>query len=224
MNREIPEWLTPFKNQWLSIGGIQKIIALEGRPISSWLQEIRPRLRKITEPAKNTPTGTTAKYLVKHVWAMSLAHSVRIIPTEKSAPQEMLLLEIESLRRQLTYLEDHPITRVVEVDKTGDSVTLLRLLATSTEARPVPGVYFLVDSFGHIAYVGQSKNVLARMAGHNDKQFTTVKMIHVKEDRKRLEIEGKLIALFAPKFNKTGPSYRRVDSPEFIGALSESCQ
>lgn len=217
MSRTIPEWLAPWKNQWLSKGGLQKIVALEGRPFTPWLQEVAPRLRQITEPSKNR-TGPVTRYLVKHLWAMSLAHQVVIIPTEQSSPVEVLRQEIDGLRRQLAYLENHPIIKVVEVDRTGNTIDLLRLLATSTEARPHPGVYFLVDSFGHIAYVGQSKNVLARMAGHHDKQFTSVKMIHVKDDKRRLEVEGKLIAIFTPRLNKNGLGFRRETTAEIVGA------
>lgn len=82
-----------------------------------------------------------------------------------------------------------------------EAVEILRLVVKSTEIRPKPGVYFLMGSEGEILYVGKSDNVLVRMAGHKEKDFETVKMIHVPRSEDRDKLEARLIHLLTPPLN-----------------------
>lgn len=83
----------------------------------------------------------------------------------------------------------------------GPDPALLRLLINSTDAKPLPGVYFLLAASGEVQYIGQSKNVLSRMHGHSAKEFAQVRMIRMDDPGQRLALESNLINLFKPKLN-----------------------
>jgi len=211
--RKIPIWLEAHKNQWLSQGKIKELFSIEGRAFGPWFDMVKPRIKSITEQTRNN-TGTSKKYLVKHVWAASLAHGVVLRPSYATSPEDVLRLEIDRLNEQLELERKHIRVKVITVDSAPESIALIRMLASSVEAQPIPGVYFLLRRDGDISYVGQSGNVLSRMAGHQDKDFSSVRMIHIKDEKKRLEVEAQLIKILAPPFNKTGLGFRR----EIVGA------
>lgn len=82
-----------------------------------------------------------------------------------------------------------------------ETVDVLRLVIGATEARPKPGVYFLLGASSEVLYIGKSDNVLARMRGHTEKGFETVRMIHVPKTKDRTRLEARLIKLLAPPMN-----------------------
>lgn len=210
-HRRIPEWLAPYKNEWRSMYTLNALFTTEGRPMSSWLEEIRPRLRCVTKPTTNGK-GNARYYLVKQIWACALAHGVKLLPSVALQPRdkEMLALraEIGDLRSKLFVQSQRP-AEVRIVDRTPDHLPMFKALLTATEPRPLPGVYFLITG-DEITYVGQSQNVLARMSGHTGKTFHTVKMIHIPDSALRLAMEGRLINAFAPRDNVKGLEYRRT--------------
>jgi len=210
-DRRIPEWLAPYKNEWRAMTNIYTLFEIEGRPLSSWLQEIRPRLRCVTKPTSNGK-GIARYYLVKQIWACSLAHGLKLIPAHALRPRDEVLLalraEIGDLSSKLFVQSQRP-AEVRVVDRTPDHLPMFKALLTATEPRPLPGVYFLITG-DEITYVGQSQNVLARMHGHTGKTFNTVKMIHVADSALRLAMEGRLINAFAPRDNVKGLEYRRT--------------
>lgn len=82
-----------------------------------------------------------------------------------------------------------------------ETVDILRLVIQATEPKPKPGVYFLLSASGEVLYVGVSDNVLARMSGHTEKVFETVRMIHVPQAKQRIRLEKRLIHLLTPPLN-----------------------
>jgi hypothetical protein len=82
-----------------------------------------------------------------------------------------------------------------------EAVDIMRQILCATEARPKPGVYFLLGAHSELLYIGKSDNVLSRMSGHDEKEFEFVKMIHVQNSRERTKLEGRLIHLLRPPLN-----------------------
>lgn len=209
MDRRIPEWLAPYKNEWRSMSTMQALFNTYDRPMSKWLEEIRPRLRCIAKPAKNR-SGIARYYLVKQIWACALAHGVKLIPSPALTPKEV---EIAMLKEQLADRNSRLIELAnrkpeVRVVRPADYEQMLTTMLTATEPRPLPGVYFLISE-GVVTYVGQSQNVLARMSGHTGKTFDTVKMIHIPDPSERMAEEGRWILAFAPRNNVAGLPTRK---------------
>lgn len=211
VDRRIPAWLAPYKNEWRSLYTFQYLFSVEGRPLSSWLAEIQPRLRCVTKPTTNGK-GTARYYLVKQIWACSLAHGLKLLPAAQLQPRDeamqALMAELSDLRSKLFVQSQRP-AEVRIVDRTPDHMPMFKALLTATEPRPLPGVYFLIEG-EEITYVGQSQNVLARMHGHTGKTFNTVKMIHVPDSAVRLAMEARLISAFATRDNVKGLENRRT--------------
>lgn len=68
-----------------------------------------------------------------------------------------------------------------------------------------PGVYFLLSG-RTVVYIGQSKRVSQRLAGHGDKQFDAVWVLKAApEDLNRLE--SNFIAIFVPRLNRWRPGF-----------------
>lgn len=55
---------------------------------------------------------------------------------------------------------------------------IANLLLSATGIQPRPGVYFLCQA-GKLVYIGQSKNVACRLAGHRGKGYDQAVMIEV---------------------------------------------
>lgn len=212
----IPGWLQPYKNQWLSQGSLGNLMDIEGRPFSPWFVEVRPRVKSVRVPHVNKPHEIVTRYLVKHVWAMARAHGLEVVPSRKaeharlSESVDALRAEIYALRRQPPKVQE--VTREVLVKVPVSNTHLVRLLLTAKEPLPIPGVYFLLDRDGSVAYVGQSKNVLARMAGHTEKNYSMVRMIHVQDEGQRSYIEREFIELLQPPLNSMGIRRQEVAS------------
>lgn len=82
-----------------------------------------------------------------------------------------------------------------------EAVDIVRLVIGASEPLPKPGVYFLLGAGREILYIGKSDNVLARMHGHTEKGFETVRMIHVPRAKERTRLEARLIKLLTPPLN-----------------------
>lgn len=211
--RSIPEWLAPHKNEWRSMSTMANLFSTEGRPLSVWLQEIRPRLRCVQRPMPSN-RGVASYYLVKQVWACSLAHGVKLIPSASLNPDADRIAELEAALAEastkLYFLSNRtPEFRIAPAARIEPG--LLAAMLSATEPRPLPGVYFLISE-GQVTYVGQSQNVLARMSGHARKSFDTVKMIHIPDPPTRLIEESRWIMAFEPRDNVKGLESRRTSA------------
>jgi hypothetical protein len=82
-----------------------------------------------------------------------------------------------------------------------ETLALMRLVINGSDARMAPGVYFLLSKTGQVLYVGQAENVLLRMGGHRDKDFHSVRMIHVPRPGERDRLEQRFIHLLTPPIN-----------------------
>lgn len=212
----LPDFLKPHGSDWLTAGGIAKIIRLEncGERVSvnlethSWVYKNKERLRsKSVGPAPNGK-GEMRRYLVKSVWAVARADGLNISPTYGSSTIEQKLLALEQrnalLENQMQRAS--PEIRVIHAKRefSQSDAMLLKLLVMASDPRPKAGVYFLVSDEANITYVGQSKNVLSRMVGHQAKDFDFVRMIEIPDEKQRLEIEMRLIKLLEPRDNLMG--------------------
>lgn len=74
----------------------------------------------------------------------------------------------------------------------------------------ISGVYFLYDK-GELVYVGQSKNILARIHQHKDKVFDTFNYLEIEDEKKRNDKEIDLIMQHTPKYNKSIPTFYESD-------------
>ena len=63
------------------------------------------------------------------------------------------------------------------------------------------GIYFLCEG-NDVVYVGQSVNAGSRSTSHRDKQFNSILILPVPEEKLN-EIESAFIGLLKPKYNKT---------------------
>lgn len=203
-----PDWLQPFKNEWRTVGRLRRIMIPSCGSIDSLIHANKHRLRVVTEPCRNLGHNRSAhlvrRYLVKQVWALGVANCLDFLDPEQIAQDERkeAIDEREALRNEVSLLKDQ-LRRTnadrPEITQT-DFISLLAMIMTATPARPVSGVYFLIED-SKIIYVGQSGNVLARMSGHTDKRFTEVRMIEVERDAERLRIERILIRMLKPVEN-----------------------
>lgn len=78
-------------------------------------------------------------------------------------------------------------------------IAAICLVAVDIQSKP--GVYFLIGEDGYPVYVGQSSNVMMRIARHYDKGFIAARMLVIEDERKRLDTEAELIKYFKPVFN-----------------------
>lgn len=79
---------------------------------------------------------------------------------------------------------------------------LMAMLLAAEGAGPQPGVYFLLTQEGAVQYVGQSENVLNRVAAHTAaKGFARVRMLVVENYDERMELERHFIRLMKPPLN-----------------------
>lgn len=209
--KKFPDWLQEHKNEWVTFGGLQKIMRSPHLPFSSWFQSVRPRLKVISVP-HHGKSGASHKYLVKQVWAFAQAHNVELEPTSWSIPRADLVsqldhMEAEVKRLRMGKLENEKVNIIVRPWQTENLTSFLadfyKMLICATGPMPHPGVYFLFEG-EEIVYVGQSGNVLVRMAGHAQKQFDAIKMIRIDDQKQRFEMESKLISMFNPKLNIQG--------------------
>lgn len=201
---QIPDWLQPFKNEWMSAGAMARVMRLEGSRLAlpGWIREIRGRLRSVQCEARNGKP--TMKYLVKQVYACAKAHGLTVVPAEEAVPAEERIRQLEDMVARLTaqlHRVPHAGVAPVRTPPEWSASTLLQLGVRLTEVRPLAGVYFLLADDESIAYVGQSQNVLARMSGHTDKSFQSVRMIHVPDRGERLRLEAQLIGTLRPRYN-----------------------
>jgi hypothetical protein len=205
-----PDWLTPHKNEWMSMGTIATIMQLRECGFTSWFISVRSRLRSVRVPARNGTLATN--YLVKHVWAAAKAHGLEPIPTSRTRSPAERIAELEGdaakLRWTLSQRTEElrqAMARLHNIEKSYETKThsrsVLAMALRMTEPKPLPGVYFLLSEEKNITYVGQSQNVLGRMSGHSGKDFHSVRMIHVEDKDERMFIEKAMIELLQPKDN-----------------------
>jgi len=211
--KQFPAWLQPHKNEWRTPNGLRKIMQSPHTTFSSWFESVKHRLRVVESPCR-TNSGTSRKYLVKQVWAFANAHGVEIEPTSFVVPRAELVAQMDSLEREVRGLRREKLNgeKVNVVIKPWGVENLTAFLAgfykqllAATGPEPFPGVYFLFEG-EEIVYVGQSGNVLIRMAGHAGKKFNFVKMIRIDDQKQRFETESKLISIFNPPLNVNGRS------------------
>lgn len=218
---KIPEWLEPIKNDWKSEGVLLGLLEADEVVLSSWFREVKPRLKSVK--GKNPRNGqTNTLYQIKNVWALARAHGVNL----KLGNRKKDRARVEELERTVSVLRDR-IDRlllesaclrqdVVNVqaerreEHSLEARELIRLALTCGPVDPRPGVYFLFGGSGEIVYVGQSKSVSARLAGHRDKDFTSVKMIPTDSP---LVYEGAFISLLKPKYNIINGRYGGIPIP-----------
>ena len=209
MATEIPEWLQPRKNEWLSRTVLARLFCTaSGRPFPAWFDSVKDRCRSISQDYQ--PEKQATYYLVKSVWAAAQAHGVELVENtqpQRDRDQPWLRSENQRLTRRVAALEAELecVTRQhqqLRDDLAGvmPRASLTALLVQAQEPKPAPGVYFLIEG-DEIVYVGQSKNVLARMAGHADKRFSRVKMIPTSVEG-LLSFETRMIEALQPRYNR----------------------
>ncbi|MGJ7512390.1 GIY-YIG nuclease family protein [Variovorax sp. GT1P44] len=212
LERRIPDWLAPHKNEWRSRIGLGALFIVEGRPFSAWMNEIQPRLRCVSKESTNGKS-MARYYLVKQVWAFARAHGLTIKPAAPFREDRERILELENrvadLQRRLIAAESRPPE--VRLVRNPNAIPMLTSMLTTTEAKPLPGVYFLISE-GVVTYVGQSQNVLARMSGHRGKRFDAVKMIHEPDMNALSPLEDRWIQAFAPRDNVRGLEHMRAEA------------
>jgi hypothetical protein len=76
---------------------------------------------------------------------------------------------------------------------------------TPWAGEPIPGIYFLMLD-GIAVYIGQSKNILTRVASHSYAQVKFDSVLHIPERRRgnRFAMEARLIIKHQPKLNVNG--------------------
>lgn len=77
--------------------------------------------------------------------------------------------------------------------------------ALESASAPVPGVYLLFDYPGNVVYIGQSADVARRLKDHRSegtKDFHYALFYHLDDESSRLRLEGILILLHLPAYNK----------------------
>lgn len=206
--RKIPDDIQPFKNQWLSAGKIKQLFCFEKTAFSTWFEATKSRIRYVNTDNKARPGEYSKKYLVKNVWAAACAHGLTLRLSDNATPQQ----EIASLKTELAALEAREkslVGTIQELKSWGAprepdlTVSMYKRILFATEPRPVQGVYFLLRG-EEIVYVGQSGNVLSRMAGHQNKDFDLVRMIQTYGDKERTFLETSMIRSFRPEYNVKG--------------------
>jgi hypothetical protein len=213
----LPDFLRPHGNQWLTAGEIAKLIKLRGDDVKkvssnpeahSWVYKNRARIKFQSYGPGSNGLGEIRRYLVKSVWCVARADGLEVLPTYAIAPIEQKLQFLEERNAQLEQqlAQKSPEIRVVHAKRefSDSDALLLKLLVMASDPRPKPGVYFLVSDSCGITYVGQSKNVISRMVGHQSKAYDFARMIEIPDDAQRLEIEMRLIKLLEPRDNLMG--------------------
>lgn len=221
---KFPDWLQKYKNDWVTRGRLSMLVKSDEIAFTKWFDVIKPRLKTVKQPSNNR-NGDITLYLVKEAWAKAKAHGVELMPNEnifKENAEMSMQRRITELERENFFIRKqfHEVSLESQSIKTKyetrphdflPQAPIVHLLLTATPPRPVPGVYFLISGL-EVVYVGQSERVLGRMAGHMDKEFDEVRMIEVPDRDSMLALEGKLISLLRPKYNKTTPnSVRAID-------------
>lgn len=79
---------------------------------------------------------------------------------------------------------------------------IANLLLSATRVGPRSGVYFLCLE-GRLVYIGKSRNVAARLAGHRGKGYDRAAMIDV-GPAELAPVEAHLIAMLRPPLNVNG--------------------
>lgn len=209
----IPEWLGPYKNEWLTAGGIAKVMRIEncGGQVNklpetqTWVTKNRDRIKRKSAGAAPNGKGEMWRYLVKSVWSVAKVDGLNVCETYETSSD---LQKIRCLEREIELQKNAraPEIRVIHAKREFDKsdTLLLKLLVMASDPRPKPGVYFLVSDEGGVTYVGQSKNVISRMSGHQSKDYDFARMIEIPDDQQRLQIEMRLIKLLEPRDNLMG--------------------
>lgn len=113
-----------------------------------------------------------------------------------------LASKVKSLKKK--FLEHHNLKKMPSFYP---ELTLEEIYKNNSNSH-LPGIYFLFNKKGkhdYLVYVGQSKNILARIARHIDdkeKEFTTFSFQVVSARKRRLQLEQKYISKFSPPYNK----------------------
>lgn len=221
VNTRIPAWLDQIKNEWHSSASLGRIFAVDGGDFNSWFRCAKSRLPSNRGRASNG--HMVDLYKVKTVWAACMGAGLEVImpPSKEDCALEQLSIELEDTRRMLLAATAREKARTDEIKRLMDlrrdelekrhktspamlvPVWLLEKLITAKPPTPNAGVYFLLKA-GRVVYVGQSGNVLARMAGHTRKDFDECIMVEIDDKEGRLEIETQLIACMSPACNIRG--------------------
>ena len=184
----------------------------------TWVYPVKPLIAVVRAQGVVVTQNNPRQWVPEEVAAAEVQYGRERI-AEMQGELNRRAQELEDLRRQkaielarargdaLQQVRDEYAMRDMAPE---DVVTLMGLMMTAHELRPLAGVYWLVDSTGEIVYVGQSKNCLSRMSGHRDKPFTSARMIAVENDVRRSTIERMLIVSLRPGQNIQMVSGRRA--------------
>lgn len=80
-------------------------------------------------------------------------------------------------------------------------LTIANMLLAASSVQPRPGVYFLCQA-GRLVYVGQSRNVARRLAGHHEKGYDRAVMIEL-PIAELTATEAYLIKMLRPPLNRS---------------------
>jgi predicted transcriptional regulator len=154
--------------------------------------------------AREIATGLEDHGLMDHIAARTMGANPRAIGERLPDYVKRLQKTNAALKRKLQQAKEGGKIREFE--------TVAKLLLSTGPVCAEPGIYFLFDATGRVVYIGQSKNVALRLAGHDDKEFRDIRMIQVPGEAERLKYEALLIKTFRPKYNVALNSIE-VDSP-----------
>lgn len=179
-------------NRFLRVDGIlassfiQKQVTL-GRPIS------------FRKEAANTSCGYKKLYKLSDVIKAAKDNGSEIQPTQLYEAKEnidSIKMEYENLLRDVEFLKYKKKQLLNEVDfmsgnlsdispvlhSTGFClVPISELVSKSSDYSNVCGIYFLIKD-SKIVYIGQSRNIAARITAHKDKDFDSVSYVTCKKE------------------------------------------
>jgi len=81
-------------------------------------------------------------------------------------------------------------------------------------------IYFLVHN-KKVVYIGHTRNIVTRMAGHGDKTYDSVRFFECKSQSDALRYEKRWILVFKPIFNVNGIRRTRNHKLRSINVIEE---
>lgn len=163
-----------------------------GQPIRSLMHDDVRSYRLIDVVARARADGL----------ALADPHDPQLLVDLSAERQELTRLRAEKEQVSRELAEHRHQLETIQIDGALSTFTFLRDQEIAALAQPMPplcGVYFLVHR-GHVVYVGQSVNIVSRIAAHTDKRFDAVAYLPCSRDQLDV-IESMYIHMLRPALN-----------------------